>query len=76
MGARIAQWSTRQSRSPVPFSPGRHREPLAEQHSFASVAHFVFLRDVWIRTQRAAVTSRRATNLATHLFISSKNHLA
>ncbi len=31
----------------------------------AFVAHFVFLRDVWIRTQRAAVASRRATNLAT-----------
>ncbi len=26
---------------------------------------FVFLRDVWIRTQRAAVVSRRATSLAT-----------
>jgi hypothetical protein len=25
------------------------------------------LRDVWIRTQRAGVASRRATNLATHL---------
>ncbi len=36
-------------------------------HSFAYVAHFVFLRDVWIRTQRVAVASRRATNLATHL---------
>jgi hypothetical protein len=36
-------------------------------HSFAYVAHFVFLRDVWIRTQRAAVASRCATNLATHL---------
>ncbi len=36
-------------------------------HSFAYVAHFVFLRDVWIRTQRAAVASRGATNLATHL---------
>ncbi len=35
-------------------------------HSFAYVAHFVFLRDVWIRTQRAAVASRRATNLALH----------
>jgi hypothetical protein len=34
-------------------------------HSFAYVAHFVFLRDVWIRTQRAAVAY--ATNLATHL---------
>jgi hypothetical protein len=32
-------------------------------HSFAYVAHFVFLRDIW----RAAVASRRATNLATHL---------
>ena len=36
-------------------------------HSFADVAHFVFLRVVWIRTQRAAVASRRDTNLATHL---------
>ncbi len=36
-------------------------------HSFANVAHFVFLRNVWIRTQRAAVASRCATNLATHL---------
>jgi hypothetical protein len=36
-------------------------------HSFVYVAHFVFLRDVWIRTQRAAVASRCATNLATHL---------
>ena len=26
---------------------------------------FVFTRDVWIRTQRAAVASMRATNLAT-----------
>ncbi len=33
-------------------------------HSFAYVAHFVFLRDVWIRAQRAAVAS---TNLATHI---------
>jgi hypothetical protein len=30
----------------------------------AHVAHFVFLRDVRIRTQRAAVASRRANNLA------------
>jgi hypothetical protein len=36
-------------------------------HFFAYVAHFVFLRDVWIRTQRAAVESRSATNLATNL---------
>jgi hypothetical protein len=36
-------------------------------HSFAYVAHFVFLKDVWIRTQIAAVASRRATYLATHL---------
>jgi hypothetical protein len=36
-------------------------------HSFAYVAHFVFMRDVWIRTQRAAIVSRRATALATHL---------
>ncbi len=36
-------------------------------HFFACVVHFVFLRDVWIQTQRAAEASRRATNLATHL---------
>ncbi len=36
-------------------------------HFFAYVAQFEFLRDVWIRTQRATVASRRATNLATHL---------
>ncbi len=36
-------------------------------HAYAYVALSVFLRDVWIRTQRAAVESRRATNLATHL---------
>ncbi len=36
-------------------------------HSFARVAQFVFLTDVWIRTQRAPVASKRATNLATHL---------
>ncbi len=29
-------------------------------HFFAYVAHFVFLRYVWIRTQRAAVASKRA----------------
>ncbi len=34
-------------------------------HSFAYVAHFVFLREVWIRPppQRAAVASRGANNL-------------
>jgi hypothetical protein len=31
--------------------------------SFVYVAHFVFWRDAWIRTQRAAEASRRATNL-------------
>ncbi len=36
-------------------------------HSFAYAAHFVFLRDVWIRTQRTAVASRFSTNLVTHL---------
>ncbi len=36
-------------------------------HSFfvAYVAHYVFLRDVWIRTQRAAVAGG-ATRLPTH----------
>ncbi len=33
-------------------------------HSFAYFAHLYFLGDVWIRTQRAAVASRFATNLA------------
>ncbi len=33
-------------------------------HSFANVVNFLFLRDVWIRTQGAAVASRLATNLA------------
>ncbi len=36
-------------------------------HSFAYGAHFVFLGDVWNRTQRAALASGCATNLATHL---------
>ncbi len=36
-------------------------------HSLAYVAHFVLLKDDWIRTERAAVTSKYATNLATHL---------
>jgi hypothetical protein len=40
-------------------------------HSFAYVAYFVILRDVWIRTQRPAVASMRATNLATHLPVKS-----
>jgi hypothetical protein len=36
-------------------------------HSFAYFAHFIYFRDVWILTQRAAVASRRAANFATHL---------
>ncbi len=32
----------------------------------ANVAHLWFLRDVWIRNQKAASASRRATNVATH----------
>jgi len=36
-------------------------------HFFAYVAHFIFLRGVWIRAQRAAVAFRRVTNLATQL---------
>jgi hypothetical protein len=35
-------------------------------HSFAYVAHFAFLGDIWIRTLNAAVASRCATKLATH----------
>jgi hypothetical protein len=37
------------------------------RHFFAYVANFVFLRDVWILIQKAAVASKRDTNLATHL---------
>jgi hypothetical protein len=36
-------------------------------NSLAYVAHFLFLREVRIPTQKAAVASRRATNLATYL---------
>ncbi len=38
-------------------------------HASAYVTHFVFLRDVWIRTQKAAVISRRATNSPFPFFI-------
>ncbi len=38
-------------------------------YSFAYYAHFVFLGDVWIRTQGAAVASRCATNLPSHACI-------
>jgi hypothetical protein len=44
-------------------------------HSFAYFANVVFLEDVWIRTQRAAVGSRRGTNLATHLPTNLATHL-
>jgi hypothetical protein len=40
-------------------------------HSFAYVAHLVFLGDVWIRTQRAAVASRCATQNIDILFLPS-----
>jgi hypothetical protein len=36
-------------------------------HSCAYVAHWIFLKDVWIRSQRSAVAIRCATNLATRL---------
>ncbi len=35
-------------------------------HSYAYVAHLSFTRDLWIRTQSAAVASCRATDLATY----------
>jgi hypothetical protein len=41
-----------------------------QRNSFAYVAHFVFLGDVWIRTQIAAIASRCAINVATHLPLS------
>jgi hypothetical protein len=31
-------------------------------HSFAYAAHFVLLRDVWIRIQRAAAANRQLSN--------------
>ncbi len=37
------------------------------------VAHFVFLRDVWIRTQRAAIAIRSTTNIVTHHYSNHKN---
>ncbi len=40
-------------------------------YSFTYVAHFVLLGDAWIRTQRAAIASRCASNLAKHLPIST-----
>jgi hypothetical protein len=40
------------------------RECVTVGLSLAYVVHFIYLRDFWIRTQRAAVASRRATNLA------------
>jgi len=39
------------------------------------VAHFEFLKNVWFRIKRAAVASRRATNLATHLPLNLATHL-
>ncbi len=44
-------------------------------HSFAYVAHLWFLRDVWIRTQSAAVASCRATDLATHPSLTEENNI-
>ncbi len=43
------------------------RQQIFFVYFFGGLEHFVYLRDVCIRTQRAAVASRRATNLATHL---------
>ncbi len=40
-------------------------------YSFAYVACFVLLGYVWIRTQRAAVANRCATNLDTYLPVST-----
>ncbi len=44
-------------------------------HFFYYVAHFVFLRDVWIRIQRAAVASRCGTDVASHLPNNLATHL-
>jgi hypothetical protein len=40
-------------------------------NSFAYVAHFVFLRYVWIRTQRPAEACKLTNNLATHLRVAT-----
>jgi hypothetical protein len=50
-------------------------------HFFAYVAHFVYLRDVWIRTQRAAeqagaLTTTHLPHLATYLPEKIKNLLS
>jgi hypothetical protein len=39
--------------------------------SFAYVSHFVFLRDVWIRTQKATVASRRAIRTRIRIFVTA-----
>jgi hypothetical protein len=63
---------------PIPINPMKYDWPLfvyifggqkCISHSFANVAHFFILRDVWIQTQRAAVASRCVTNLATHFSV-------
>jgi hypothetical protein len=41
--------------------------------SFAYVIHFVLLKNVLIRTQRATVESRRTTSLATHIPLSHQS---
>ncbi len=48
---------------------GKSLDPTIEciGHSFADVAHFVIVRDVWIRTQRFTGASKSPSNLATHL---------
>ncbi len=39
--------------------------PECVGHSFAYVAHFYFIMDVWIQTQSAVIPSKRTINLAT-----------
>jgi hypothetical protein len=41
-------------------------ECVGQGHSFAFVAHFVFLRDIWIRTKRAAAASMQARHPLSH----------
>jgi hypothetical protein len=43
------------------------------RHCFAYVTHLVFLRNVKIETQSAAVESGCATNVSTHKIIKRKN---
>jgi hypothetical protein len=57
--------------TPLPFSNIFYGGVELVSHLFSYVAHFVIFRDAWIRTQRAAVASRRATHLSANTLSAS-----